>query len=383
MKLNNKIKKTFLIIFIGIITIILSISLYVFIDYILNGSFVDWFEKNYMITEYKYLAEAGKETLVHSIIWYKFKSLLLWILIISSLIGVAIIFIVSRFVAKKREKKLITEISHKLRIYMNGNVDINDIFSKEQAELSAQITEIKSTLLHNEQTLKEETNRKNDLIAYLAHDLKTPLTSVIGYLSILDEMDDMPKQQQKKYIDVALDKSYRLEELINEFFEIARFNYTKIVLMKKNLNLKFMFQQLIDEFYPITNEQNKNIIVNCDDKIMCYADPDKLSRVFNNIIKNAISYGFENTEIKIDVSCDNEFITILIQNEGYTIPENKLNSIFEKFYRLDDARTTSNGGAGLGLAIAKEIITLHGGNISAKSNNNITTFTLTLPQNKQ
>lgn len=380
MKLNNKIKKLFLIILIGIITIILSISLYVFIDYILNGSFVDWFEKNYMITEYKYLAEAGQETLVHSIIWYKFKALLLWILIISSLIWVTVIVIVSRSIAKKRERKLITEISQKLRIYMNGNIDINDIFSKEQSEISAQITEIKSTLLHNEQILKEETNRKNDLIAYLAHDLKTPLTSVIGYLSILDEIDDMPKQQQKKYIDVALDKSYRLEELINEFFEIARFNDTKIVLMKKNLNLKFMLQQLIDEFYPITNEQNKNIVINCDDKIMCYADPDKLSRVFNNIIKNAISYGFENTEIQINVSCDTEFITISIQNDGYTIPEDKLNSIFEKFYRLDSSRNTRNGGAGLGLAIAKEIITLHGGTITAKSNNNITTFILTIPQ---
>lgn len=204
MKLNNKIKKLFLIILIGIITIILSISLYVFIDYILNGSFVDWFEKNYMITEYKYLAEAGQETLVHSIIWYKFKALLLWILIISSLIWVTVIVIVSRSIAKKRERKLITEISQKLRIYMNGNIDINDIFSKEQSEISAQITEIKSTLLHNEQILKEETNRKNDLIAYLAHDLKTPLTSVIGYLSILDEIDDMPKQQQKNILMLHL-----------------------------------------------------------------------------------------------------------------------------------------------------------------------------------
>lgn len=150
--------------------------------------------------------------------------------------------------------------------------------------------------------------------------------------------------------------------------------------MKKNLNLKFMLQQLIDEFYPITNEQNKNIVINCDDKIMCYADPDKLSRVFNNIIKNAISYGFENTEIQINVSCDTEFITISIQNDGYTIPEDKLNSIFEKFYRLDSSRNTRNGGAGLGLAIAKEIITLHGGTITAKSNNNITTFILTIPQ---
>ena len=153
--------------------------------------------------------------------------------------------------------------------------------------------------------------------------------------------------------------------------------------MKKNLNLKFMFEQIIDEFYPLTNEQNKSIIINCDDNITCWADPDKLSRVFNNVIKNAISYSFENTQIKIDVKCKNETIIVSIQNEGYTIPEQKLSSIFEKFYRIDDSRTTSTGGTGLGLAIAKEIITLHGGIIEAKSSENITTFTLIFPQNNK
>lgn len=380
MKLNNKTKKVFLFILICAIVIILSIGIYFFIDYILNGSFVDWFENNYMFTSSHSWAETGQETFVHSIIWHKFKALILWLFIISNLVLVIVTITVSHFATKKREKKLITEISQKFRAYMNGNVDINDMFPKEQAEISAQITEIKSTLLHNEQILKEETNRRNDSIAYLAHDLKTPLTSIIGYLSLLDEIDDMPKQQQKKYISVALDKSYRLEELTNEFFEIARFNDTKIILMKKNLNLKFMLQQLIDEFYPITNEQNKNIVINCNDNLMCYADPDKLSRVFNNIIKNAISYGFENTEIKINVSCDDKSIIISIQNEGYTIPEDKLNSIFEKFYRLDDSRNSRNGGTGLGLAIAKEIVTLHGGNIIAESKDNITTFTLNLPK---
>ena len=167
---------------------------------------------------------------------------------------------------------------------------------------------------------------------------------------------------------------------MNEFFEIARFNDTKIVLMKKNLNLKFMLEQIIDEFYPMTNEQSKKIVINCDDDITCYADTDKLSRVFNNVIKNAISYSFENTEININALCIDDMITVSIQNEGYTIPEDKLNSIFEKFYRLDDSRKTSGGGAGLGLAIAKEIISLHGGTITAESKNNITTFTLKFPK---
>ena len=217
---------------------------------------------------------------------------------------------------------------------------------------------------------------------YLAHDLKTPLTSVIGYLELLKEAPDLPIQQRIKYTNITLEKAYRLEELMNEFFEIARFNDTNIILMKKNLDLKFMLEQLIDEFYPLIHEQHKHITIHCDDSIMCYADPDKLSRVFNNVIKNAISYSFENTDIQINAFCKNDIITVSVENEGYTIPENKLNSIFEKFYRLDDSRNTSSGGAGLGLAIAKEIITLHGGTIQAQSKDNRTTFILTLPQQK-
>ena len=187
---NNKIKKGFSIILIITIAIIICLGIYFFIDFIVNGAFVDWFENNYMITENRFLPEASDEVILHSPMWSKVKPLLLGVFIGSVLICVVIVIVVSHFVAKKREKKIVTDISQKLRTYMNGTVDITDIFPREQAEISAQITEIKSKLLHNEQVLKEETTRKNDLIAYLAHDLKTPLTSTIGYLSILEPIAD-------------------------------------------------------------------------------------------------------------------------------------------------------------------------------------------------
>lgn len=270
-----------------------------------------------------------------------------------------------------------------LRIASNQllNKDVEYIkLPAELSEIENQLNRLKYEADKNEKLARENEQRKNDLIVYLAHDLKTPLTSVIGYLELLKEAPELPLEQRKKYIDIALDKSYRLEDLMNEFFEIARFNDTKIILMKKNLNIKFMLQQIVDEFYPIVNEQGKNFKIFCDDKIMCYADPDKFSRALNNVIKNAISYSFENTNIDIFVKQEeNGLINISIENEGYTIPQDKLNSIFEKFYRLDNARTTNNGGAGLGLAIAKEIITLHNGTIDATSSNNKTKFVINIP----
>lgn len=282
----------------------------------------------------------------------------------------------------KKSYSYISELENASKQLLDKNIDFIQL-RPELSDIADKMNHLKREAEKNEQLAKESEQRKNDLIVYLAHDLKTPLTSVIGYLELLKESPDLPINQRAKYTNITLDKAYRLEELMNEFFEIARFNDTKIVLMKKNLNLKLMLEQIIDEFYPLTNEQNKRIIIKCNNNLNCYADPDKLSRVFNNVIKNAISYSFENTNIEIKAYTENNIINISIKNEGYTIPKEKLESIFEKFYRLDNARNTTTGGAGLGLAIAKEIITLHGGNITAKSENNITTFTLSLPINNK
>lgn len=258
--------------------------------------------------------------------------------------------------------------------------DKNNIKLPEDLKiLENRLNQSKEIALANAKLAKTNEERKNELIVYLAHDLKTPLTSIIGYLEILNESLEIPTQARAKYNKITLDKAYRLENLINEFFEIARFNIGKIELNKTNLNLKLMLEQISYEFYPISKANNKPILINCDRNINIFADSDKISRVFNNIIKNAINYGFDNTQVKIDVSLDKGKTYINISNEGNTIPKEKLDYIFEKFYRLDEARTTNTGGAGLGLAIAKEIVEAHNGEIYAISKENITTFTVILP----
>ena len=269
------------------------------------------------------------------------------------------------------------------------------------------LNQSKKTALDNAAIAKANEERKNELIVYLAHDLKTPLTSIIGYLEILNESPDLPIEARAKYSKITLDKAYRLEELINEFFEIARFNIGKIVLNKAKLNLKLMLEQISYEFYPMAKANNQPILIDCDKDINIYADSDKISRVFNNIIKNAISYSFADTPIKINAyiadrtdstntdahnntgfktkegtnyNVNNNYKVIInIENQGNTIPKEKLDYIFEKFYRLDEARSTNSGGAGLGLAIAKEIVEAHNGKIYATSEDNKTTFTVVLP----
>ena len=272
----------------------------------------------------------------------------------------------------------IDEIGKATEDLVNKDVEYIEL-PDELEEIQKRMNHLKRESEKNEKLAKENEEKKDELIVYLAHDIKTPLTSMIGYLSILDEIDDMPKKKQKNYISIALDKSYRLEDLINELFDVARFNSEKIVLEKEELNLNLMLEQIIDDFYPTLRELNKSIKLNYDESICINGDPDKLSRVFNNLIKNAISYSKEESEIVINLKKDNNNVIVEVINKGKQISKEKLSKIFEKFYRLDSARTSKTGGSGLGLAIAKDIVELHNGTIIAESNEKETTFRVTLP----
>jgi two-component system sensor histidine kinase VanS len=252
--------------------------------------------------------------------------------------------------------------------------------SPEMDFMEKKLNMVKNTLEKRTKAAQEAEQRKNDLVVYLAHDIKTPLTSVVGYLSLLEEAPDMPMEQRAKYTKITLEKAYRLEQLINEFFEITRFNLQTIVLEKEEINITYMLMQMADEFYPMLVPDNKRTVVDGEENLTVYGDTDKLARVFNNIFKNAIAYSFDDSTIEISAKMHNNNIVITFINQGKAIPQQKLNSIFEKFYRLDSSRSSNTGGAGLGLAIAKEIVTAHGGTITAESSNSHTMFTVTLPE---
>ena len=298
------------------------------------------------------------------------------------IIPILIIWVIGTLVLLYRLLKkvfgYIDEVGKATEDLVNKDVEYIEL-PDELEEIQKRMNHLKRESEKNEKLAKENEEKKDELIVYLAHDIKTPLTSMIGYLSILDEIDDMPKKKQKNYISIALDKSYRLEDLINELFDVARFNSEKIVLEKEELNLNLMLEQIIDDFYPALREINKSIKLNYDEPISINGDPDKLSRVFNNLIKNAISYSKEESEIVINLKKDNNNAIVEVINKGKQISKEKLSKIFEKFYRLDSARTSRTGGSGLGLAIAKDIVELHNGTIIAESNEKETTFRVTLP----
>ena len=249
----------------------------------------------------------------------------------------------------------------------------------EMGFMAARLNQVQNALTQSREAEREAEQRKNDLIVYLAHDIKTPLTSVIGYLSLLDEAPSMPEEQRKKYVHITLNKAFRLEKLINEFFEITRYNLHSVPLNREKTDLKYMMVQIVDEAYPLLTENGKSVTIDIPEGIILYADSEKMARVFNNILRNAVTYGNADSSIHISVRQKDDFLTIRFENEG-TIPQDKLPFLFEKFYRMDESRQTSTGGSGLGLAIAKDIITLHQGTITAECLNGHTIFTIQLPR---
>ena len=176
------------------------------------------------------------------------------------------------------------------------------ILHDDLKEIQDQLNELRKKAIKNARVAKEAEQRKNDLIVYLAHDLKTPLTSVIGYLTLLSEEPDIPAKTRAKYVGITLRKAERLEELINEFFDITRFNLSKIEIDLEKTNLSRMIEQVCNEFIPVLMQKGLtwNLAITPDIFIMC--DTDKILRVFDNLIRNAINYSYNDTEIKCSLS---------------------------------------------------------------------------------
>lgn len=247
------------------------------------------------------------------------------------------------------------------------------------AEAEVRLNLARQTALANAAAAREAEQRKNDLIVYLAHDLKTPLTSVIGYLTLLRDEPQLSPELRARYTGIALQKAERLEDLVNEFFEITRFNLSHLELEYRPVDLRRLLEQIVSEFEPVFAQKGLRCTLDLPEQFRCDGDPDKLARVFDNLLRNAGHYAFENSCVHITGTREGDTLTLRFQNAGRTIPPEKLDRLFEQFFRLDTSRATDAGGAGLGLAIARQIVQAHGGAIRAESADNTVTFVVDLP----
>jgi two-component system sensor histidine kinase VanS len=247
------------------------------------------------------------------------------------------------------------------------------------APIQADLDSLQTTLRQRQAQTRQAEQRKNDLLVFLAHDLKTPLTSVIGYLTLLRDDPDLSVEQRAKYTHIALDKAQRLEDLMGEFFDITRDSLHGVDAPADPVQLSLLLEQLTDEFLPQLQEKQLRCATDIQPRLTVMGQGDKLARVFDNVLRNAVSYSRDGGTVEIEAARRGDRVVVTIRNQGLEIPEGELALIFQKFYRLDAARSTRTGGAGLGLAIAKEIVEAHGGTIHAESNGQTTAFLIDLP----
>ena len=303
-----------------------------------------------------------------------FKRYEFWLLLMAIL---GVFFVIFRIYVDN-VSKYFKEINRSIDSLVNE--DAQDIaLPPELVVAERKINSIRHTLTKRRIDAELAEQRKNELVMYLAHDLKTPLSSVIGYLNLLRDEEQISDELKMRYLSISLDKAERLEDLINEFFEITRFNLSNITLVYGKINLTRMLEQLAYEFKPMLAGKNLKLKFEMQPDIFVSCDANKMQRVFDNLLRNAVSYCNADTSIKITAQQIEDQVLIKVVNEGKTIPQERLERIFEQFYRLDVSRSSTTGGAGLGLAIAKEIVELHHGQLTAHSADGFTCFEVSLP----
>lgn len=278
-------------------------------------------------------------------------------------------------------KPLFDNYSELVRNNININRDTDYTNVKLSGHLKALedvLNNVNTELRLSRYAAREAEQRKDDLVVYLAHDIRTPLTSVLGYLELLIENKDLSEAQRRKFMDSALRKASRMQTLVEELFEVTRYSITQIELEKSHVDLGMMLNQLVEELRPVLEQRDIETEIILEDTTDVFIDPDKLARSIDNVLHNAAYYTPPGGKITITTDSIDTSARVRISNTGMEIPPEKLSRLFEKFYRGDQARQSESGGSGLGLAIAKNIIEAHGGSITAENSDKVTTFTILL-----
>lgn len=305
------------------------------------------------------------------------------VIIIYVVFGIGI-FAVTFLLLQEKSMRYIGRISDAMQRISEGDLNItvdlegDDEFSVMAASLNKMVEDLRD-LMDKE---REAERTKNELITNIAHDLRTPLTSIIGYLELLSKDGIIDQELQKKYIGIAYVKTKRLEKLIEDLFGFTKLNYGKISMNVSKVDVIKLLSQLLEEFYP--SFMDKNLSYELQSNVpaqIVSADANLLARLFDNLINNAIKYGADGKRILVKVHGSEELVSIQVVNYGYVIPEEELPLIFNKFYRVEQSRSTNTGGTGLGLAISKSIVDMHGGTIHVSSDLSGTVFTVKLKTN--
>ena len=280
-----------------------------------------------------------------------------------------IVFIVLFIIITNKKMKYLDEIALGLKKIASGdlNYHIEESGTDEIRNIAANINYMSKEINRKIIAQRRAEKTKTDLITNVSHDLRTPLTSIMGYIGLVKEGRYENEITMKEYLNIAFNKAEKLKMLIEDLFEYTKLNNEGIKLNKSEVNISEFIFQLTEELTPLFEENGLSIIKSAaEDKVIVNVDADKMVRVFENLLTNAIKYSFKPGKIVVGIYESKGFVTIAIRNKGNNIPPEKVSKLFERFYRADESRNAQSGGSGLGLAISKNIVELHQGQIWAE-----------------
>lgn len=288
-----------------------------------------------------------------------------------------IVFIISFVLITNNKMKYLDEIAIGLKIIASGNLNyrIEERGTDEIKNIAYNINYMAKEIGEKINIERDAEKTKTDLITNVSHDLRTPLTSVMGYIGLVIQKRYKDENEMNEYLNIASNKAERLKVLIDDLFEYTKYNNNGITLNKSQVNLSEFLSQLIEELMPILDENNLSVYKKFEcEKAIVQIDPIKMLRVFENLLTNAIKYAYKPGEVIIALYERENKAVVVFRNKGEHLSKEKTDKLFDRFYRVDESRNTSTGGSGLGLAISKNIVELHGGKIWADSVGNNISF---------
>lgn len=295
-------------------------------------------------------------------------------------------FIIYYLLFIKRIVKDMTYISDRIIDIADGKSDEKIIIERQDeiGEIAGRINEMTEQINQLITSERDALQSNKDLIACVAHDLRTPITSVKGYLDLAIDTKHYDLEQRQKYVRIAQTKANRLEYLIHDLFNYTKLTSGEITLHRSKIDLVQLVEQMVEEFYPLFQEEE----LECTTKynisyLEMNMDGELIARAVQNLLSNAIKYGKDGKHVYVELECLEQEVQIRVTNYGLVIPEESIKHLFDKFYRVERSRNVKTGGTGLGLNIAQEIVHLHGGRIQVTSGASGTCFTIALPLHKE
>ena len=309
------------------------------------------------------------------------KDTLMAVMFIILLLG--FLLFIFYFLLLTRRTKDMSYISSYISNIASGDMEIQITGINREDEIGEVVTQVNRMHSEIERLMKSEREAlqaNKEMITCVAHDLRTPLTSIIGYLQLATDVEKYPVEERQKYASIAMRKADRMQGLIEELFSYTKLMSGEITLHRSSIDIVKLVEQMTEEFYPLFMENNLEYTLEQNVySLILDVDGELIARAVSNLISNAVKYGKDGKAVYIELEKYDSELQIRVTNFGLIIPEDSVEHIFDRFYRVESSRSSQTGGTGLGLNIAQEIAVLHGGKITVRSGINGTCFTIALP----